>query len=90
MRDEYDFSKSRKASEIEHLAELQTIPAGKTRITIMLDDFVIGCFKERAENAGVGYQTLINQALRNSLETEPVNADLLRKVIREELAVYKK
>ncbi|MDP3518533.1 MAG: BrnA antitoxin family protein [Pseudohongiella sp.] len=88
MRNEYDFSKAKKVSEIKHLTDLQAIPAGKKRITIMLDDDVIGLFKKQAESSGIGYQTLINQTLRNSLESEPVNADLLRKVIREELAVY--
>lgn len=88
MRDEYDFSNAKKATDIKHLAELQAIPSGKTRITIMLDDDVIGQFKKLAESSGTGYQTLINQTLRKFLEAEPVNADLLRKVIREELAVY--
>ena len=88
MRNEYDFSKEKKASDIKHLAEHQAIPAGKTRITVMLDDDVISLFKKQAESSGIGYQTLINQTLRSSLEAEPVNADLLRKVIREELAVY--
>ncbi|MBU2097947.1 MAG: BrnA antitoxin family protein [Gammaproteobacteria bacterium] len=90
MRKEYDFTKSKKAADIKHLTELQTIPAGKTRITIMLDDDVIGRFKQQAEKSGIGYQTLINQTLRGCLESEPVNADLLRKVIREELAIYNK
>lgn len=88
MRNEYDFSKAKKASDIKHLAELQALHVGKTRITIMLDDDVISLFEKQAETSGVGYQTLINQTLRNSLEAEPVNADLLRKVIREELAAY--
>lgn len=88
MRNEYDFSKAKKASDIKHLAELQAIPASKTRITIMLADDVISLFKKQAESSGIGYQTLINQTLRSSLGAEPVNEDLLRKVIREELAVY--
>lgn len=88
MRNEYDFSKAKKASDIKHLAEVQAIPTGKTRITIMLDDDVISLFKKQTETSGIGYQTLINQTLRNSIEAEPVDEDLLRKVIREELADY--
>jgi uncharacterized protein (DUF4415 family) len=55
MRNEYDFSKAIKASDIKHPAELQAIPAGKTRITIMLDDDVISLFKKQAETSGIGY-----------------------------------
>jgi len=88
MRNEYDFSKAKKASDIKHLAEVQAIPTGKTRITIMLDDDVISLFKKQTETSGIGYQTLINQTLRNSIEAEPVDEDLLRKLIREELADY--
>lgn len=39
----------------------------KTRFTIMLDDDVIEAFRTKAEAAGLGYQTLINEALRSSL-----------------------
>jgi hypothetical protein len=46
MRKKHDFTKSKKASDIKHLARLQTIPAGKKRISIMLDDDVIGCFNQ--------------------------------------------
>ena len=62
MRREYDFSKGKRGA---------VIPSpGKTRITIMLDDDVIEQFRLRAEAQGVGYQTRINAALRESLMSE--------------------
>ena len=63
---------------------------GKTRITIYLDDEVLKEFRNRAEAAGRGYQTMINEALRAFLARadEPVDKETLRLVIREELAKY--
>lgn len=80
MRAEYDFSKSKRR------ALLPT--KGKTRITIYIDDAVLEEFRSRAEKAGSGYQTMMNDALRVYLaETEdrPLTESVLRRVIREEL-----
>ena len=79
MKKEYDFSRGRRGAVIR--------PRGKTRITIYLDDDVLERFRERADRAGLGYQTLINQALRDHLgEVEsPVNEQTLRRILREEL-----
>ena len=63
------------------------MPAGKTRITIRLDDDVIEWFKEQVEEAGGGnYQSLINAALREHIKQvqEPLEKTL-RRVLREEL-----
>ena len=61
MRKEYDFSRGKRGA---------VIPSpGKTRITIMLDDDVIEAFRAKAEATGRGYQTLINEALRENLRT---------------------
>ena len=84
MRKTYDFSKGKRGA---------VIPSkGKTRITIMLDDDVIEFFREKAEAAGSGYQTMINQALRAAMETggkaaeaKPLTVATLRRVLREEL-----
>ncbi len=75
MRKEYDFSKGKPAKDIPHLAKLQAEAKGKTRITIMLDNFVVDAFKHIAEREGMGYQTLINQALRQSLGQAPLTED---------------
>ncbi|OIQ68761.1 hypothetical protein GALL_496410 [mine drainage metagenome] len=77
MREDYDFSKGKRGAVI-------TTP-GKKRITIYLDADVIDAFQKQAEQKGVGYQTLINAALREASSKEPVTLDALRRVIREEL-----
>ncbi len=80
MRDEYDFSQGKRGA---------VIPSkGKTRITIYLDDEILASFRERAEGAGVGYQTLINDALKAHLKNpseQPLTESDLRRVLREEL-----
>ena len=88
MRKEYDFSRAKRAEDIAHLAKLQAESKGKTRITIMLDNFVIAAFRKLAEAEEIGYQTLINRTLRNALSGEPVTEETLRRVIREELGAY--
>jgi uncharacterized protein (DUF4415 family) len=86
MRDEYDFSKARRASEVPHLAKLQAqANAGKTRITIMLDDDVIAGFRSRAQVMGCGYQTEINRALKDFLRGQQITLESVRQVMREEL-----
>jgi len=67
IRDEYDFSKAKRAKDVPHLAKLQEEAKGKSRITIMLDNDVLSYFRERAEAKGIGYQTLINTALREAI-----------------------
>ena len=56
---------------------------GKQRISIMLDAPIIEHFKASAGERG--YQTLINDALRRTVEEEHLAANL-RTIIREELA----
>lgn len=59
MREEYDLSGAKRGAVIEE--------RGKQRITIMLDSDILAAFRERAAASGSGYQTLINQALRDCL-----------------------
>ena len=73
---------ARRATEIEHLNRLR---AGKTRITIMLDDDVLESFRRSADERGIGYQTLINLALREYLGSRPLDEEALRRTLREEL-----
>ena len=80
MRAEYDFSKAKRG------ALLPT--KGKTRITIYIDDSVLEEFRSRAEKAGSGYQTMMNEALKAYLvetDQQPLTESVLRRVIREEL-----
>jgi len=79
MKKEYDFKKAKRGPVIR--------PKGKTRITIYLDDDVVEAFRELADKSGAGYQTMINDALREYLgkSTGPLDEETLRRVIREEL-----
>ena len=88
MRKEYDFSNAKRAKDVPHLAKLQAEAKGKTRITIMIDNVVIEAFKALAKKKGIGYQTLINQALLESVAGRPLDEETLRSVIREELGRY--
>ena len=54
----------------------------KRRVTILLDTVLVEYF--RAKAGGRGYQTLINDALRQSVEREELE-ETLRRIIREEL-----
>lgn len=85
MRKQYDFSKAKRAKSVPHLSRLQRDAKGKTRITIMLDNDLLMAFRAKAESEGTGYQTLINQALRQSAGTAPVDETALRRILREEL-----
>ena len=82
MKHEYDMSGARRATEVDHLNRLR---AGKTRITIVLDEDVLESFRRRAEEQGIDYQTLINLALREHLGRRPVDEETLRRILREEL-----
>jgi len=80
MRNEYDFTGAKRGA----LAESK----GKSRITIYLDNAILEAFRARAEKAGTGYQTLVNEALRSFLARghgEAITEATLRRVIREEL-----
>ena len=85
MHKEYDFSKAKRAKDVPHLSKLQSEGKGKTRITIMLDNDILNNFRTRAKKEGLGYQTLINQALKNNTNLSTINEETLRKIIREEL-----
>ena len=80
MKKEYDFKKGKRGAVL-------SVPKGKNRITIRLDDDVIAWFKQEVTEAGGGnYQSLINSALREYIaQQEESLEDTLRKVIREEL-----
>jgi uncharacterized protein (DUF4415 family) len=82
MKKAYDFSKAKRGAVVP--------TTGKTRITIYMDDAILKRFKAQAEKSGKGYQTLINEALSAylGLSDEPVTKELVRKIVREELAAH--
>ena len=84
MKDEYDFSKGKRGA-------VDPLPPGKERITIRLDHDVLDWFRQQVNNQGGGnYQTLINQALREYILGHEIPLEeMLRRVVREELAQYR-
>jgi uncharacterized protein (DUF4415 family) len=83
MKAEYDFSEAKRGAVIPQ--------TGKTRITIYIDDDVLEIFRERADSAGKGYQTIMNEALREYLDKAkpPLDEETLRRIIQEELRAAK-
>ena len=79
MKKEYDFSKAKRGAVVPQ--------EGKTRINIYIDNDVLEDFRTRAEEAGRGYQTMMNEALREYLgkSPRPVDETTLRRILREEL-----
>jgi len=84
MNSKYDFSKAKRGAVIPQ--------KGKTRISIFIDNAVLDEFRARADKAGTGYQTMMNDALRKYLggTEQPVTAELLRQVLRQEIPAYLK
>ncbi|MEN8218508.1 MAG: BrnA antitoxin family protein [Pseudomonadota bacterium] len=78
MKAEYDFSKGERGAVIPQ--------TGKTRLTIYIDDEILEAFREMADNAGIGYQTMMKQALREYLaKSKPLLFESLHQVIPDEL-----
>jgi len=80
MKKEYNFSKGKRGAVVSQV--------GKTRITIYLDDGILERFKAQSQRTGKGYQTLINDALNSylGLTAKPLTEEMVRKIVREELA----
>jgi len=84
MKKQYDFSKGRRG----RILPAQPEHKGKARITIRIDEDLVNHFLKEADASGgaVGYQTLINGALRAYVENKaPRLEDTLRRIVREEL-----
>ncbi len=79
MKKEYSFKNGKRGRVISQ--------KGKKRVTMYLDTDILDEFRSRADKAGYGYQTMINEALKKYLQkTErPIDETLIRQVIREEL-----
>jgi uncharacterized protein (DUF4415 family) len=82
MKKEYDFSRGKRGAVLSN--------AGKTRITIYLDNKTLQRFKAESEKTGKGYQTLINEALSHygTDNDRPATAKEVRNIVREELAQH--
>jgi hypothetical protein len=80
MKKNYEFSKGKRGAVVP-------VPAGKTRITIRIDDDTLDWFRKQIHDAGGGsYQALMNHALREHMdrEAEPLE-EIFRRVLKEVL-----
>jgi BrnA antitoxin of type II toxin-antitoxin system len=79
MRAEYDFTTGERKAVISS--------KGKTRISIFIDNAVLDGFRAKGEAAGIGYQTMMNEALRQYLadSQRPVTEARLRAILNEVL-----
>ena len=68
MRTEYDFSKLKRR---------------KIKVTINLDPSVVRYFKKKAEETGIGYQTLINDALRRIVERDELFEEIKNRLLSD-------
>ncbi len=62
----------------------------KNRITIYLDADIVEHFKTQAENSKTGYQTLINQTLREKIDaSQNINKadELIEKLLQDKTAL---
>lgn len=55
----------------------------KSRITIYLDADIVSYYKEMAEDSGTGYQTLINQSLREIVDGRVEGADIKQEILQD-------
>jgi uncharacterized protein (DUF4415 family) len=84
MKDRYDFSKAKRGRVLPE----RPLEKGKVKVSIRLDEDIIDYFNAIADQSvgKVGYQTLINSALREHMEGHaPKLEDTLRRIVREEL-----
>lgn len=79
MKAEYDFTKGKRGALVP--------TRGKTRISIHIDNAILAAFRAKAEQLGTGYQTMMNEALRQFIgqSSRPLTQQELREVIREEM-----
>lgn len=83
MKDAYDFTHATRGPVMQ--------TAGKTRISIFIDDDVLAAYREQAGTLGKGYQTLINDTLRAALDPASTPAtraqmDKLIKIVESAMA----
>lgn len=75
-----DFSRAKRGPVVKH-------EAGKTKISIRLDNMVLAYFRTLVEQSGGGnYQSLINDALLAHIHQRTM-LDVVRQVVKEELSV---
>jgi len=84
LDDEKEFKK--RFRRIERPAFIdKALKANKNRITIMLDPDVIEHFRSEAERFHIGYQTLINKTLRETMNAK--TTDPIEKLLKDKKAL---
>ncbi len=69
---------------LDNLPKNPSLRDCKSRITIFIDADIIEHFKQLAEQNGKGYQTLINQTLRNAIEMEkPILSEVKNNLLKD-------
>lgn len=91
LENEEEFKKRFKRIERPaFLGEPKSVKESKNRITIYLDADIVEHFKTQAENSNTGYQTLINQTLREKI-TGAKNAEkadeLIERLLQDKTAL---
>ena len=72
------------------LGEPKIVKESKSRITIYLDADIVEHFKAQAENSNTGYQTLINQTLREKItgaQTAEKSDELIERLLQDKNAL---
>lgn len=79
MKKEYDFSKGKRGAVLDD--------PGKSGITVYLDNDILNAIRDLGDASGQGYQTLVNQVLREYLEktSKPFRTKTLSKLSGTEL-----
>jgi hypothetical protein len=77
MQAQYDFSKAERKALIPN--------TGKTRISIFIDNTALDALRAKAEAAGIDYQTMMNDALKQFMSDtgRPVTETSLQKILKE-------
>ena len=74
------------------LGKPKTAEESKSRITIYLDADIVEHFKTQAEISKTGYQTLINQTLREKINNPQANKnadELIEKLLQDKTALIR-
>jgi len=82
MRAEYDFTNAVRGKYRDRLMKPEyDFSKGKRGAVIFIDDAVLAEFRARAEEAGTGYQSMMNEALRSYLSQhgDPVTVTTRRR-----------
>ena len=93
LDNEVEFNKRfKKIERPALLGEPKTAKESKSRITIYLDADIVEHFKNEAEISKTGYQTLINQTLREKINNPQSNKnadDFFEKLLQDKAALSK-